>query len=80
MGVPEMSKHVPSTKKAERAHASATTARRALKRLWSGWSVHSCADGTLRIKPTWRKQYLKPGLLTRLYSAAMVEDVINGKQ
>lgn len=56
---------------------SATNARRVLRRLWSSVAVYSCADGTLRIEPAYRKQYRSPGMLTRMYSARMVQDVLN---
>ena len=46
-------------------------ARRALKRMWSSAAIYSCADGTLRIEPTWADK--RAGLLTRTHSAYMVE-------
>lgn len=56
---------------------STTTARRVLRRLWAKVAVSSCSDGTLRIKPVYRKQFRNPGVLTRMYSARMVEEVLN---
>lgn len=57
-------------------------ARRALKRMWSNAAVYSCADGTLRIEPTWNKAiygvYTErngggPGVISRMHAAYMVE-------
>lgn len=52
-------------------------ARRDLRTLWSSVAVYSCADGTLRLEPTWRKQFDKPGMLTRMHVAACVFDVLS---
>lgn len=56
-------------------------ARRDLRRLWSAVAVYSCADGTLRIEPTWDKRYrshgaLGPGMFSRMHSAYLVESVL----
>ena len=51
-------------------------ARRDLRRLWSSVAVYSCADGTLRIEPTWSKRFKRPGVLTRMHSAYLVECVL----
>ena len=51
-------------------------ARRDLRSLWSSVAVYSCADGTLRVEPTWRKRFNRPGVLTRLHSAYMVQAVL----
>ena len=56
-----------------------TTARRILKGLWSKVKVQSCADGTFRILPVWRKKYRRPGVLTRMYAASQAEQVIRGE-
>ena len=74
-----MSKRLEASSTEGRNRSSPTTARRILKRLWKSYKVTSCADGTLRITPAWNKSYGKPGLLTRMYSAALVEDVIHGR-
>lgn len=55
-----------------------SSARRALKRLWKSWRVDSLADGTLRIVPKWRSPI--HGLLTRLYAADKVDEVLKGKK
>ena len=57
---------------------SATKARRSLKKLWKSWRVDSLADGTFRISPVWRSPI--HGLLTRLYAANKVDDVLKGKK
>lgn len=60
-------------------------ARRALKRIWSAVAVYSCADGTLKIEPTWNAaiygKYTEqngggPGLFSRMHSAHMVERLL----
>jgi len=51
-------------------------ARRDLRQLWSSVAVYSCADGTLRIEPTWRKKFRQPGFLTRGHSAYMVQALL----
>lgn len=51
-------------------------ARRVLRKLWSTIDVQSCADGTLRISPKWRRQWRRHGVLTRMYSARMVKEVL----
>ena len=48
-------------------------ARRDLRKLWSSVAIYSCADGTLRIEPTWRKTFNRPGMLTRMHSAYLME-------
>lgn len=48
-------------------------ARKALRSLWSSVAVYSCADGTLRVEPAWRKRYKAPGVLTRMHSAYMTQ-------
>lgn len=71
-----------STERANRKprHSAPATARRVLKRMWSKWKVLSQSDGTMLIVPTWRKHFSRPGVLTRMYSAAMVDDVLTGKR
>lgn len=44
--------------------------------------VVSCADGMLRIRPYWRRQFVfgdqrLPGILTRMGSANYLEELIN---
>ena len=51
-------------------------ARRDLRSLWSSVAVYSCADGTLKIEPTWRKRFCRPGMLTRMHSAYAVESIL----
>lgn len=51
-------------------------ARRDLRALWSAVAVYSCADGTLRIEPTWRKRFNRPGMLTRMHTAYAVQAVL----
>ena len=57
-------------------------ARKALKRMWTNVAVYSCADGTLRVEPTWNKTiygfYTEkdgggPGVFSRMHAAYMVE-------
>lgn len=57
-------------------------ARRVLKRMWTNVAVYSCADGTLRIEPTWNKAIYGtytpkdgggPGMFSRMHSAYLVE-------
>lgn len=59
---------------------SAKKRRTPLQALWKSVKVWSCADGRIRITPEWQPEY-KPvgGVLTRMYAAAMVEDVIHGR-
>lgn len=49
-------------------------ARRALRSMWEGYKVESCADGTIKIRPKWRES--KPGVLTRLHAANMVKEAL----
>ena len=51
-------------------------ARRALRSLWSSVAVYSCADGTLRVEPAWRKRFNKPGVLTRMHTAYMLQALL----
>ena len=53
-----------------------TNARRVLRKIWSRVAVYSCADGTLKLEPVWAKAFRRPGVLTRMHSAAMIEDVL----
>lgn len=53
-----------------------SNARRAMRTLWSAVAVYSCADGTLKIEPTWRKKFRNPGVITRMHSAYMVQCVL----
>lgn len=53
-------------------------ARRALRGLWQGLDCYSCADGTLKIEPRWKKG-IRPGLFTRMHSAQLVEYVLGLK-
>lgn len=44
-------------------------------------AVYSCADGTLRVEPTWAKRFrshgaLGPGMFTRMHSAYLVESLM----
>ena len=61
-----------------------SNARRSLRALWKSVKVESCADGSVRIVPTyreaakWRKLgALGPGLFTRMHAAQCVEDVLD---
>ena len=55
----------------------------ALGKLITRFKVLSCADGTMRVIPTWRRKVrnsaLPPGLLTRMHVAAEIERLLNGK-
>ena len=66
-------------------HPRPQDARKALKRMWTSVAVYSCADGSLRIEPTWNKAiygtYTEkdgggPGMFSRMHSAYMVECLI----
>ena len=64
---------------------TSSSARRSLKRLWSSVKVMSCADGTLKIVPSWRgvRKYTPvegggPGLLSRLRAAELLGVLIKG--
>ena len=48
-----------------------------LRPLWVRVRALSCADGTIRIEPTWRKEMKRPGVLTRLAAAQRVQNLIN---
>ena len=52
-------------------------ARRELRAMWSKVAVYSCADGTFRIEPQWRKKYQSPGLFGRMHAAVLVLDVLS---
>ena len=52
---------------------------RAIRGAWNRVKAISCADGTVYIKPRWRKQFSHPGVFTRMYLARMLEEFINGK-
>lgn len=56
---------------------SMSTARRSLRTAWSDAKVLSCADGSIRIEPKYRRKYRKPGVITRMYLARMVADCLN---
>ena len=51
-------------------------ARRELRRMWSSVAVYSCADGTFRVEPKWRKKYSAPGMFTRINAAVLVGDML----
>ena len=38
--------------------------------------MYSCADGTLRVEPTWRKRFRRPGVMTRMHTAYMMQAVL----
>ena len=57
-------------------HPRPQDARRDLRTLWSSVAVYSCGDGTLRIEPAWRKKFKRPGVITRMHSAYMVQAVL----
>lgn len=40
--------------------------------------VQSCADGTMKVTPTFKRGYGKPGVLTRMYLAGRIQDRLNG--
>ncbi len=46
---------------------------KALRSLWSTVKVQSCADGTLHIYPRWRKFYKRPGVITRMHAAYLLQ-------
>jgi len=54
-------------------------AQHAIKRLWSRVKVQSCADGTLVLRPTWRRAYRDPGVITRLHGAYCLQGFLNLK-
>ena len=56
-----------------------TSPVRALRTLWSSVKVQSCADGTLRIAPRWRKKFRDHGVLTRMHAALQLQDHLNGQ-
>ena len=56
---------------------SPTNARRSLRIMWDKVAVYSCADGTFRIEPKWRKSFNRPGMLTRMHTAVLIGDVLN---
>ena len=56
---------------------SMSTARQVLRRLWATVHVASCADGSIKITPKYRRQWRNPGVLTRMYSARMVSECLN---
>jgi hypothetical protein len=47
------------------------------RRVWSKVRVYSCADGTMRIEPKWRKEFAKPGVFTRMYLAERLQTAMN---
>ena len=55
----------------------------ALASLFSRVVVKSCADGTMRVEPVWkrklRKTHLPPGVFTRMSAAKELEKVINAR-
>lgn len=52
---------------------------RAMRVAWSRVQAKSCADGSVYIKPRWKKRYSSHGVLVRMYMARMLEEYINGK-
>lgn len=48
-----------------------------------GVRIDSCADGTLRVTPKWRKSYtggtLIPGVISRIYAARLMKEAVNAE-
>ena len=41
------------------------------------FKVLSCANGTFRIEPVYKRKYQRPGLMTRLYLAEQIQRLLN---